>query len=206
LVIPKAIASPKLAAWQKKSLERRFTPMRSLLKFLSLVAVVASVASAHADPIVYTLNQSLSGSSSSGSITLTGTLTTDGTLGALAVNNITNVDVNITQTTNSGTGSVQSTRMGIIGSDLTATSTGLFFDFSENGEGIVNLDTPTLTVFILQQTVEFSIIDGVHPTEITRSGNIEIASAATVTPEPSSFVLLGTGVFGIAGVLRKRFA
>jgi hypothetical protein len=180
--------------------------MRSLLKFLSLVAVVASVASAHADPIVYTLNQSLSGSSSSGSITLTGTLTTDGTLGALAVNNITNVDVNITQTTNSGTGSVQSTRMGIIGSDLTATSTGLFFDFSENGEGIVNLDTPTLTVFILQQTVEFSIIDGVHPTEITRSGNIEIASAATVTPEPSSFVLLGTGVFGIAGVLRKRFA
>jgi hypothetical protein len=206
LVIPKAIASPKLAAWQKKSLERRFTPMRSLLKFLSLVAVVASVASAHADPIVYTLNQSLSGSSSSGSITLTGTLTTDGTLGALDENNFTNVDVNITQITNSGTSSVQSTRMGIIGSDLTATSTGLFFDFSENGEGIVNLDTPTLTVFILQQTVEFSIIDGVHPTEITRSGNIEIASAATVTPEPSSFVLLGTGVFGIAGVLRKRFA
>ena len=29
---------------------------------------------------------------------------------------------------------------------------------------------------------------------------------ATVTPEPSSFVLLGTGVLGIASVLRKRFA
>ena len=30
--------------------------------------------------------------------------------------------------------------------------------------------------------------------------------AATVTPEPSSMLLMGTGLLGIAGVMRKRFA
>jgi hypothetical protein len=31
-------------------------------------------------------------------------------------------------------------------------------------------------------------------------------SSTTVTPEPSSFLLLSTGLAGIAGVVRKRFA
>ena len=36
--------------------------------------------------------------------------------------------------------------------------------------------------------------------------DLTFTNAATVTPEPSSFALLGTGLLGIAGMVRKRLA
>jgi hypothetical protein len=38
------------------------------------------------------------------------------------------------------------------------------------------------------------------------SGTVDGPAPPSVTPEPSGIALLGTGVLGIAGVVRKRFA
>jgi hypothetical protein len=57
--------------------------------------------------------------------------------------------------------------------------------------------------------------DGTYSTDFTffqstgySNGSLTITGspAVTVTPEPSSIALLGTGVLGVAGMLRKRFA
>lgn len=43
-------------------------------------------------------------------------------------------------------------------------------------------------------------------TTLFDASNFEVTGQSAVTPEPSSIALLGTGVLGLAGLVRKRFA
>jgi PEP-CTERM motif len=195
--------------------------MRKSLWFtIALFVVVAAPAVLRADDITYTVNQPV------GPGSVTGFITTDGTIGTLSSTDI--LDWNLTL--NDGHGDTvdfipSNSVVGNSGTDLSASSSNLMFNFSggDLGAFYFNSSNPIFagqlcynatTNCALTTGIDLYDISGALPCayygcNASETGNQSIASGGTPvsTPEPGSLSSLGMGLAGVAlcwSMMRKH--
>jgi PEP-CTERM motif len=191
-----------------------------------LAAAPWAAVPAHATA-VYTINQSstipeVAGENSPLSDTVSGSITTDGTLGILQSSNILSWNLDITDNLNAAYDVVLTpSNSGIvedIGNGLTASATGLSFDFSDSGavfaiQGTTHGFFSGYQYFCFQATSgpcatgetivpDYFAVDGVEVTGLSGTLPLNPPSGGGV-PEPAALSLFALGVAGV-GFLKWR--
>jgi hypothetical protein len=202
---------------------------------IALVAVPLASVPAHASSIVYAINTTITSANPTGnplqSNTITGSITTDGTIGVLASSNVQSWNLNLVDNLNAAddvTLTNANSQLVDIGGGLSATATGLSFNFS----------SPSTAEFLIQGN-QFGLDSGfqyfcfstgnaclagetITPFQIDTDGAVLTGTAAPVgvqplnpnppptppsgvVPEPSTYGLVLTGLLGLGGSLKRKY-
>jgi len=143
--------------------------------------------------------------------TITGFITTNGDIGVLSTGDI--IDWDLTLFDGAASLTIQPGTTAVSGSSLTATSTGLFFDFSGVSGAFFGFPTHPYLCFedatgacsLHPSTISMNVPGGIGAIWADFSGNVEIASAV---PIPAALPLFASGLVGLGllGWRRKRKA
>jgi PEP-CTERM motif len=206
---------------------------RKLARLLpvSLLALPLGFLPARAATIVYTVNSTITSTFPTGisqTNSVIGTVTTNGTIGTLTSAEIVGYNLNLIDTLNAANDftltNADSTIARFTAGALTATATGLFFNYSGTGEILVQANTPgplsPYHYFCLSTGIICYAGESITPNYLFGDGAVDTGTAepvgtqslnqpgtvtTTAVPEPSTYGLVLTGLLGLGGAVKRKF-
>jgi hypothetical protein len=148
----------------------------------------------------------------SGSNSVVGQITTDGSLGTVIAADIVDFSLTITNTSGSAVlspGTLANFQVG--GSDLTATSSGLFYNFASTDLSgyVLLLGAQALCLNnsgpgCYGNFVSSIVLFNGDVTSIPEIGNVQIGTAVGAVPEPSTWAMMILGFAGVGLIAYRR--